>query len=106
MCSFAVGRRKRSARSFSHRSLIEVIIGLPQNLFYGAGISACILLLAIPSHEEQDRVTVILDSMDADVAEQQWLAAKLQHLKAGLMSDLLTGRIRVPESISAMESQP
>ena len=35
--------------------------------------------------------------MDAGIAEQHRLAAKLQHLKSGLMTDLLTGRIRVLE---------
>ncbi len=58
------------------------------------------LLLAIPSREEQDRTTAILDSMDADIAEQRRLATKLQYLKSALMADLLTGRVRVPEGIA------
>jgi type I restriction enzyme S subunit len=32
--------------------------------------------------------------------------AKLSSLKSGLMDDLLTGRVRVPESMSAAENQP
>jgi hypothetical protein len=31
---------------------------------------------------------------------------KLVQLKSGLMADLLTGRVRVPESMSAVENQP
>lgn len=31
---------------------------------------------------------------------------KLAKLKSGLMTDLLTGRVRVPESVSTVENQP
>jgi len=57
------------------------------------------LLLAIPTHEEQDYATTVLDAMDTNITEQLRFAAKLQHLKSALMSDLLTGRVRVPADI-------
>ena len=41
------GRRRsgRSARGFIEDDLLEAVIGLPPNLFYGTGIPACILVL-------------------------------------------------------------
>jgi type I restriction enzyme M protein len=40
-----VGRGRRSARSSLKQDFIEALIGLPPNLFYGAGIPACILVM-------------------------------------------------------------
>jgi type I restriction enzyme S subunit len=57
------------------------------------------LRVAIPNREEQDRVKSVLDSMDATIAQQLLHQIKLQEIKSGLMNDLLTGRVRVPETI-------
>jgi type I restriction enzyme S subunit len=54
------------------------------------------LQIAMPIRSEQDRMTAILDSMDADIDRQRQVTFKLLHLKSGLTNDLLTGRIRVP----------
>jgi type I restriction enzyme M protein len=42
---FRGGAEKEIRRKFLEQDLIEAVIGLPQNLFYGAGIPACILVM-------------------------------------------------------------
>jgi len=42
---FRGGAEKEIRKKFLEQDLIEAIIGLPPNLFYGAGIPACILLM-------------------------------------------------------------
>ncbi|MGH8610581.1 MAG: restriction endonuclease subunit S [Gammaproteobacteria bacterium] len=61
--------------------------------------SIALLVVAIPNREEQGRAKVLLDWMDADIALQHLHQVKLQNLKSGLMADLLTGRVRVPEGV-------
>lgn len=39
------GAEKEIRKKFLEEDLIEAIIGLPQNLFYGAGIPACIFVM-------------------------------------------------------------
>jgi type I restriction enzyme M protein len=42
---FRGGEEKKIRQKFVEQDLIEAIIGLPPNLFYGAGIPACILVM-------------------------------------------------------------
>jgi restriction endonuclease S subunit len=57
--------------------------------------------IPLPSVEEQRRIVEILSSHDALVAHEQTTLKKLYGLKTGLMSDLLSGRVRVPlEAVS------
>jgi type I restriction enzyme M protein len=42
---FRGGEEKKIRQKFLEQDLIEAIISLPQNLFYGAGIPACILVM-------------------------------------------------------------
>ncbi len=42
---FRGGEEKKIRQKFIEEDLIDAIIGLPQNLFYGAGIPACILVM-------------------------------------------------------------
>ena len=42
---FRGGAEKGIRQKFLEQDLIEAVIGLPQNLFYGAGIPACILVM-------------------------------------------------------------
>ena len=42
---FRGGAEKGIRKKFLEQDLIEAVIGLPQNLFYGAGIPACILVM-------------------------------------------------------------
>jgi type I restriction enzyme S subunit len=51
--------------------------------------------LVLPPRREQDAITEILDAHDAQVQMEKQSCAELRFLKAGLMEDLLTGRIRV-----------
>ncbi len=58
------------------------------------------LLIAVPSLEEQLAATRVLDAIDDHVERELVFAEKLTHIKSGLMTDLLTGRVRVPERIA------
>lgn len=61
------------------------------------------LPIGVPRSPEQARILDVIhahrDAIHAANAE----LSKLQHLKSGLLSDLLTGRVRVPEGISCVE---
>lgn len=64
-------------------------------------IRATLLNIPIPKPcpEEQDAVITILSTHDSHVKSEECVLSKLHHLKSGLMDDLLTGRVRVPESL-------
>jgi type I restriction enzyme S subunit len=53
------------------------------------------LLIALPSLEEQQRITSVLDAHSARICAEQAALCKLRQVKRGLMDDLLTGRVRV-----------
>jgi len=55
---------------------------------------------------EQDAIAASLEAHEAQMGRETATLGKLILLKSGLMTDLLTGRVRVPESISAAENQP
>ena len=59
-----------------------------------------------PPVEEQRRIVKIIDASDLRIQTEEALCSKLTHLKSGIMSDLLTGHVRVPESVLAAEKQP
>ncbi|HBZ30501.1 MAG TPA: restriction endonuclease subunit S [Nitrosomonas nitrosa] len=48
-----------------------------------------------PPVEEQTRIATILSDMDAEIAALETKLAKYQHIKQGMMQNLLTGRIRL-----------
>ena len=56
-------------------------------------------LLPRPNCDEQNRILAALDVHDSELTalESEW--GKLHHLKSGLMTDLLTGCVRVPEHV-------
>jgi type I restriction enzyme S subunit len=54
-----------------------------------------------PPREEQDRVILVVRSVDSYLQESATELSKLVALKSGFISDLLTGRVRVPEEIVA-----
>lgn len=63
------------------------------------------LRVALPSRPEQERVVSAIQEWDGWLnSECRWLE-KLRLIKSGLMTDLLTGRVRVPESLSAGDNQ-
>jgi type I restriction enzyme S subunit len=57
--------------------------------------------VALPPIEEQKRIAERLSIVDHKIAQEQETKEDLQELKRGLMQDLLTGTVRVPESIEA-----
>ena len=58
------------------------------------------LVLAYPEVEEQHRILAVMALMDQELEVLGRELGKLLSLKSGLMSDLLTGRVRVPEEIA------
>jgi type I restriction enzyme S subunit len=66
-------------------------VGVPT---LGVGFLASVPI-AIPPLPEQEILAAILDSADMSILGEASDLEKLQHLKQGLMQDLLTGRVRV-----------
>jgi len=52
-------------------------------------------LISIPNPEEQEKISDILSSIDENISVNKGLKNSLLKLKKGLMSDLLSGRVRV-----------
>ena len=50
---------------------------------------------SMPSKENQTRIATILSDIDAEIAALEAKLAKYQHIKQGMMQNLLTGRIRL-----------
>ena len=55
--------------------------------------------VAMPSLPAQREITEVLDAQEALVRRESDLLTQLRALKAGLMDDLLTGRVRVPNGV-------
>jgi len=55
------------------------------------------LSFAFPLPTEQERIAMVLDEHDALIRSHEHEFERLGQLKSGLMTDLLTGRVRVPE---------
>jgi type I restriction enzyme S subunit len=53
------------------------------------------LKLVLPSVAEQDRIATILSTIDRKLTLQRQRTAHYEHLKQGLMNELLTGKLRV-----------
>jgi len=58
-----------------------------------------------PPVEEQRHIVKMIEALDLRIQTEEEFHSKLAFVKSGLMTDLLTGRVRVPESIPAMENQ-
>jgi type I restriction enzyme M protein len=56
---FRGGEEREARRHFIERGVLEAVIGLPANLFYGTGIPACILVLNKASAAERKHVLFI-----------------------------------------------
>ena len=54
--------------------------------------------IGVPKPNEQDAIVGRIETMDSSIAGASAEVAKLRYLKSGLMTDLLTGRVRVPGS--------
>lgn len=57
------------------------------------------LLIAIPSLEEQREASRILDELDDSIAREERITEKLIAMKRGLVDDILSGRVRVPQDL-------
>jgi type I restriction enzyme S subunit len=57
------------------------------------------LKIAVPPSEEQRTAANAMLASEATIASEEVELRKLQQLKSGLMTDLLTGRVRVPEGV-------
>jgi type I restriction enzyme S subunit len=57
-------------------------------------------LVLCPEPDEQGRILTVLDSHDHALCLYEAELRKVVHLKSGLMTDLLTGRVHVPEEIA------
>ncbi len=56
---FRGGEEREARRHFMERRVLEAVIGLPSNLFYGTGIPACILVLNKHGADTRDHVLFI-----------------------------------------------
>ena len=56
-------------------------------------------LIQVPPPSEQTRIIDLIAAHDRQLATEQATLSKLRQLKSGLMTDLLEGRVRVPEII-------
>jgi len=61
------------------------------------------LPIGVPEPGEQERTLPLLTAYEAREKSEEANLQKLQLLKSGLLSDLLTGRVRVPEGVGAAE---
>jgi type I restriction enzyme S subunit len=58
------------------------------------------LLFAFPTKREQEAIVQHVDEADRTIEAEMLQLSKLTLLKSGLIADLLTGRVRVPEEIA------
>lgn len=79
---------------FGKDQVLRVQGGLAQQHFNVGEMKT--LLVAKPKPDEQKAVLDRLDVIDSDIKVATDEQAKLRVLKSGLMTDLLTGRVRVP----------
>ena len=56
------------------------------------------LELSIPSCDEQYAIASVLSDMDSEIAALEQRLDKIRSIKQGMMQQLLTGRVRLPES--------
>ncbi|VBB46497.1 hypothetical protein TRIP_B40317 [uncultured Desulfatiglans sp.] len=70
--------------------------GSMKNISKGVFLS---IEIKIPLPDEQESIANRLGAFDAIMAKESKKSSKLHQLKQGLMHDLLTGRVRMPESI-------
>ncbi len=58
------------------------------------------LLVPVPSSTEQERCSEVFEAVNKEIKTEEEVGEKLTSIKSGLMNDLLTGRVRVPEGIA------
>lgn len=56
---FRSGEERTCRRHFIESGILEAVIGLPQGLFYGTGIPACVLIINKSGRDKRDKVLFI-----------------------------------------------
>jgi type I restriction enzyme S subunit len=95
------GRWMYSALTWSAPRLLASVQGSGQPNLSKATIDS--LHIAVPDQLEQREVAKVLDQSTFRLAKEKELLAKLKAQKAGLMEDLLTGRVRVTPLLADAE---
>lgn len=80
---------------FGRGQVLRVQGGLAQQHFNVGELKT--LLIAKPDKDEQARIVERIATLDSRISLELETRTKLSLLKSGLMTDLLTGRVRVPE---------
>jgi type I restriction enzyme S subunit len=62
------------------------------------------LRFAFPPKDEQDNIVQRISETDETIVKESANLSKLDLVKSGLMTDLLTGRVRVPETIDFVKT--
>ncbi|MBL8226401.1 MAG: restriction endonuclease subunit S [Chromatiales bacterium] len=62
------------------------------------------LAVAVPSRQEQDAIACVYEAARGRLEAETGVAETLRRLKAGLMDDLLTGRVRVTPLLASAET--
>ena len=57
------------------------------------------LLIPLPNNNEQENITLFLESNCKLIPQENCYLNKLRNLKSALMQDLLTGKVRVPQTM-------
>jgi len=58
-------------------------------------------LVAVPTLNEQKSIVSIVEGFSVRTRTEEGSLTKLRHIKIGLLDDLLTGRVRVPEEVAS-----
>jgi len=82
---------------FGRDQILRLQGGLAQQHFNVGELKT--LLIARPDKDEQVRIVEQIVTLDSCISLEVETQAKLSRLKSGLMTDLLTGRVRVSEGI-------
>ena len=83
---------------FGRDQILRLQGGLAQQHFNVGELKT--LLIAKPDRDEQVRIVEQIATLDSCISLEVETQAKLSRLKSSLMTDLLTGRVRVPEEIA------
>lgn len=81
--------------SYMRRQIMASAVGTSESMVKISSEIVRNMDFYVPSLEEQRRIVSIIEAHDERIAAERARLEKLRKLKAGLMDDLLTGRVRV-----------
>ena len=61
---FRMGQEGKIRRNILEQDLLDAVIGLGPNLFYGTGLSACILIFRVRKHPERQEKIMFIDASE------------------------------------------